>query len=324
MIPSATPIETPARTQQVARLARAQRRPPRRSGRARRGRGRARPARRGAAPDVVAGRLDRADELRPPDLVGQVPDRRHLGGEIHHGLLDARRALQEALDPVDARGAGHALDRAGRAARSAVLRSGRLHTPREYTPSRSPTRAASGLSSRSCPVRSSRPRSPRWGPDPPGGRDRGLVAVEQLTSRRGVRRRGWRAGSGARAGRPRATRRRTAAAAAAPPTGRRGVRALPRRRARRPRRPAHRPGGPDGLGPCRPGRGPDDPGRVHGELWRRRADGRQARRGPGGRRRGRAQSRRPRRPVPSGHRRRRHASAGTAAAGGAAGRPGSS
>ena len=65
---------------------------------------------RGSRPDVVARRLDRAHELCATNLAGQVLDRRDLGGEIHDGILDAGGALQEALDPIDARGTGHALD----------------------------------------------------------------------------------------------------------------------------------------------------------------------------------------------------------------------
>ena len=53
--------------------------------------------------------------------VGQVADRRRLGRQVDRRRLDARRLAQEALDPVDAGRAGHALDRQGQLEWSASL-----------------------------------------------------------------------------------------------------------------------------------------------------------------------------------------------------------
>ena len=67
----------------------------------------------GARADLVAGPLDRRHELGPADPLGEVADRGDLRGEVDAGLLDAVGLAQEPLDPVAARGAGHADDREG-------------------------------------------------------------------------------------------------------------------------------------------------------------------------------------------------------------------
>ena len=66
--------------------------------------------RRGLGPDLVAGGLDGPHQLVAAGDAGVDADRRPLGGEVDGGPLHARRLLQEPLDAVDARGAGHALD----------------------------------------------------------------------------------------------------------------------------------------------------------------------------------------------------------------------
>ena len=126
MIPAATAIETSARMRRP-RAARARSRSSSASCAASVG---ATPDRLGRRPraDVVAGRLDGADERRPIRDVGPVADRRRLGRQVDGRLLDARRLAEEALDPVDARRAGHALDRQGQLAGR-----WRVHTPWEYS-----------------------------------------------------------------------------------------------------------------------------------------------------------------------------------------------
>jgi hypothetical protein len=115
--PAATAIETLAWIRSWWRSA---------LGPARRGRPRGRPSAR-FGPDVVAGRLDGRDQLqRPGD--GRVDGHRGpLRGQVDVGLEDAVGLVQEALDAVDARGAGHPLDR-----QDDLDRGAGIHTPRQY------------------------------------------------------------------------------------------------------------------------------------------------------------------------------------------------
>ena len=62
---------------------------------------------------VVAGRLDGGLHLGSPGDGRVERDGGALGGEVDVGLGHAVGLAQEALDAVDARGAGHALDADG-------------------------------------------------------------------------------------------------------------------------------------------------------------------------------------------------------------------
>ena len=57
--------------------------------------------------------FDRGFQLRPTRDLRQVPDRRRLRRQVHDGVRNAGRLLQEAFDAVDAARAGHALDGEG-------------------------------------------------------------------------------------------------------------------------------------------------------------------------------------------------------------------
>jgi hypothetical protein len=59
---------------------------------------------------VVAGRLDRRQQLLEPYAPGVECDRGALGREVH-GRIDAVKAVELALDPYRARGAGHSVER---------------------------------------------------------------------------------------------------------------------------------------------------------------------------------------------------------------------
>ena len=83
--------------------------------------------RRGLRADLVAGGLDGPDE-RVPARDGRVErDGGPLGGEVDGRVTDPGGLREEALDAVDARGAGHPLDGQDDLDRLAG------HTPREYT-----------------------------------------------------------------------------------------------------------------------------------------------------------------------------------------------
>ena len=90
----------------------------------------------GLRPDLVAGGLDGLHQLVAAGDARINADRGLLGGEVDRRLLDARRLLEEALDAVHARGAGHALDGQDDLDGLRGLREGR-HTRGEYSaPSR--------------------------------------------------------------------------------------------------------------------------------------------------------------------------------------------
>ena len=178
---------------------------------------------------VVAGRLDRRDELRPPGGLGQVADRRDLGREVDRRVgLDAGRLAEEPLDPVDAARAGHALDREGDRGegRGSGLRSYSLGV--YQPPSRG--RPCQTAHFRPCAIGPRRRRRRPVGPGPPRGqrpRRRRVRVDDALRAVRGA------AGAAVPVGRVRD-----------PPSGpRRGrppARGLPRRSPTRVR-PADRP-----------------------------------------------------------------------------------
>ncbi len=79
-------------------------------------------------------RFDRGFQFRPARDFGQVADRRRFRREIHDGVGDAGRLLQETFDTVDAARAGHALDWEGDFDRGRGGRGRRCrHTPGEYS-----------------------------------------------------------------------------------------------------------------------------------------------------------------------------------------------
>ena len=143
-----------------------------------------------------------------------------------------------------------------------------------------------------------------WGPIHVAATRRGIVAVGWGTTEGGVRGRGGAASASARRGgrerRPQATPGRRSSRQPSSPSKRCW-------RAARGRTGAVRPGRPAGLGPGRPPGGGRDPMGPHRELWRDRPPGRRAAGRPSGRRRRRAQPGQPADPLPSGHRRGRHA-----------------
>ena len=250
MIPSATAIEATAWISSDPRLAgpldvvRASA-PPRASGASGRLVGRARP-------DVVAGRLDGADEGVPVGSCGVEADRRDLGREVDRRRFHAGCLPQVALDPVDAGRAGHALD-GQRQLGGAVPRSS--YSPGVYQPG---SVWDTGDVDHDAALHATIPGP--WGPFHVAATERGVVAVELADDRRGLRgrrrpahlrpRRDRHRGCGRRRGR-RARRR--------PATG------APRRRHRRARGAPGRPA-TDARRPVRP-RATGRPGT--GTSWRR-------------------------------------------------------
>ena len=229
-------------------------------------------------------------------IVGQVADGRHLGREVDRRRLDAGRLPQEALDAIDARRAGHPLDRErqlGGGARASVILPGSISPAllcetREVTDPRAIYRSIPGP----------------WGPFFVAATERGVVAVDWLTTEDAFRD---------------STR----------PPSRRPDRARPTSSTRTTCAPRHldvataaleallagRPAdatvtldlhGPPGLGPPRPRRGRAHPLRLDRELRRHRPAGRRAAGRACRRWRGRSQPDRPAHPVPPGHRRGRH------------------
>ena len=79
--------------------------------------------------EIVAGGLDGPDQVGPARDVGPIPDRRDLGRQVDRRVVDAGRLAQEPLDPMDARGTGHAGDRQRDLDRSIGGRAGRTSVP---------------------------------------------------------------------------------------------------------------------------------------------------------------------------------------------------
>jgi methylated-DNA-[protein]-cysteine S-methyltransferase len=144
-------------------------------------------------PDLVAGLLDRPDELGASDGLGQVADRGDLGREVDVRLDDAVGLAKEALDPIAARRAGHPHDREGdlegldgRARRrrgEGGLGDAGSHTPPEYSTGLSRGRPTGFAANVACGYTPAMPRHAGNPADPPadavspGERGPAVVAV---------------------------------------------------------------------------------------------------------------------------------------------------
>ena len=248
-------------------------------------------------PDVVAGRLDGADEsARPVTSAGSgssaVSVARLTVAVSTPGVLP-----QEPLDAVDAGRAGHALDREG----DLELRRGRSRRCPSYClgvyhrlPSRETGRRPVGLTAT---------MPGPWGPIHVAATRRGVVAVAWLTTAEAFERvaPGRLHGRSSSPGRARGDPRRALSTRAI------RARSRPPGRHRRRERRAGRPARPAGLGPAGPRRRPRHPvGRdrvSYGEIARRIGA---PRRRAGRRRRRRPEPDQPAHPVPPGDRGGRH------------------